>query len=274
VSSLTLIAPDGTWLDIRTVRLASNENTRVSRYRRVPGQTAPPMTGARLTLADVKEASTKVSPRVVEAALVETNAGFDLSSRQLIDLADAKVASNVIDLIVALSYPQRFVVERTANRGSGGGFGFDPFGFDPAFSSFGFPFGSYDPFYNDLFYPAYYYSPFAYSYLGRFDPRYFGYGYFGYGGYGGQDVGSGGGGGGGAGTPQASGSGRFVNGVGYTRVRPREAEPAASGDGGRFTPTSSSASGGSSGGGSVSPTGYSSGGGSSSGGGGRTAQAR
>lgn len=278
VSSLSVIAPDGTWLDVRTVRLGSSENTRVSRYRRTPGQTAPPITGARLTLADVKEASAKVSPRVVEAALVETNAGFDLTSRQLIDLADAKVASNVIDLIVALSYPQRFVVERTASRGSGGGFGPDPFGYDPFFySSFGYPFGLYDPFYNDLLYPAYYYSPFAYSYLGRFDPRYFGYGYFGYGTYGGgQEIGGGGGGTGGSGTPQASGSGRYVNGVGYTRVRPREAEPATTGSGGRLTPASASASGGGSSGGSMSPGGYSSGssGGSSGGGGGRTAQAR
>src|SRR5262245_40408995 len=139
VSCLSLIAPDGTWLDIRAVRMGARETTRVSRYRRLRSESAVSrLAGPPLMLGDVKEASAKVSPRAVEAALVETNARFDLTSRELIDLDAAKVPANVIDLVVALSYPERFVVERTSRRDSASSvLASDPF----LYSSFGFPFG-------------------------------------------------------------------------------------------------------------------------------------
>ena len=44
------------------------------------------MPATALTLEDVKEASAKVSPRALEAALVETRASFDLTSKSLLDL--------------------------------------------------------------------------------------------------------------------------------------------------------------------------------------------
>ena len=58
----------------------------------------------------------------VEAALVETGSSFNLSGKDLLALQDTKVPDTVIDLIVALSYPDRFVVERTA-RADVGAFG-------------------------------------------------------------------------------------------------------------------------------------------------------
>ena len=79
---------------------------------------APP-----LTVDDVKDAAGKVSPRALEAALVETGSSFDLSGKDLIALQDAKVPGSVTDLMVALSYPDRFVVETQAS-GCGAG---DPF---------------------------------------------------------------------------------------------------------------------------------------------------
>ena len=138
--------------------------------------------------------------------------------------------------------------------------------------NFGIDYGFYSPLYGSLYYP-YYYSPFAYSYYGRFDPRFFG-----------------GGvvvvpvipdGGDGTTDPPASGAARAVDGLGYTRVRPRNEEPTvqsgrriapgrdaaatSTGSSGAASAPASSGSSGSPGGGAVSSGGFSSGGGSDSG---------
>jgi hypothetical protein len=267
VSGLALIGPDGRWTDVQSVDVSGRESFRVRKYRRAAGSVAamPTVSGTALTLEDVKEASAKVSPRALEAALVETRASFDLTSKSLLDLSAAGVSASVVDLIVALSYPDRFIIERTASVDRG----YSPIIDDPF--PVGWAFGS--PFWFDLYgpYSPYYYSPFAYPYY-----PYYPY----YGGGGGYIIDGGGGGGGGGGNvpQQPSGRGRVVDGQGYTRVRPRDAEPAtpgstASSSGGGGGSSTSSSSGGSSSGGGVSSQGFSSGG-SSGGDGGRTAQPR
>ena len=117
VSGLALLGADGRWTDVQSVDISGRESFRVRQYRRAPGNPTPTTAiGARaLTLEDVAEASAKVSPRALEAALVETRASFDLTSKQLLDLDAAGVPASVVDLIVALSYPDRFVIERTAS---------------------------------------------------------------------------------------------------------------------------------------------------------------
>jgi hypothetical protein len=261
VAGISLLALDGTWLDIQAVEIAGRETVRVRRYYRAEGEPRIPsatLSASNLSLDDIKEASGKTAPRALEAALVETSAGFFLSGKQLIDLDNAGVPDGVIDLIVALSYPERFVVERTARGGGGGGsFGNDPFGLGWAFG--------YPVWYDDFYYSPYYYSPFGYSR----------YGYSGYGGgFGnfaviGVDPG-----------PQPSGSARAVDGQGYTRIRPRETAsadnsgPVTRGSTLGSSSGASSGSSGSSGGGSSTASsggGYSSGGGGDSG---RTAQPR
>jgi hypothetical protein len=289
VSGLAMIAGSGIWVDVQVVETGGRESIRVRRYRRAPDQRdAPTAAGTPLTIDDVKEVSGKVSPSAVEAALIATNARFDLNSRRLIDLDDAGVTDNVIDLMVALSYPGRFVVERanTGGTGSSGSFGsfFDPFGASYLGSGPWSAAYSYSPyFYGSLMYPygaylydAYYYSPFAYSYSGRDGLQYVP----------GSGLATGGGGGSGSGT--VDNGGRAVNGVGYTRVRPREATaedtPIRARQGGNTSnggvsaaggdSTSSGSSSGSSGGSSGGATsgGFTSG--SSSGDTGRTAQPR
>jgi hypothetical protein len=254
ISGLSLIEPTGTWLDIRTVRIGSRETTRVGRYRRVgeePNTASVP--NERYTLDDVEEGISRVSPRVVEAALMETKAGFRLSSRQLIELADAHVPANVIDLIVALSYPEHFVVERRDRRDAAWVPANDPLFVSPSAYLAGF--GLYDDFGFLLFYS----SPLSYSSFGQYAAWNFFYG-------GGDLVG-----GSDDGPPprQPSGTGRVINGVGYTQVQPRGgagtsgtssgSSTASSSDG---SSTASSSSGGSSGaasgGGSVSSAGFSS----------------
>jgi hypothetical protein len=268
VSGLAMMLAGPTWLDIQTIESDGGKTLRVRRYHRAPDQThagdlpattAPAMPLARaLTIADVKEASQKVAPEAVQAALVELKSGFDLNGKRLIELEDAGVSRGVIDLMIALSFPKRFVVERPTARTSGGSW-WTPMGYDDVWPYFAMPY-FYSPLYSS------YYAPFGYRYWGYFDPFYYsGPGYVVI------DPGHGTPGQ----TPQPSGTGRVVDGHGYTQVRRSDPEPVIprtgrSGDGystsssGQSTDTGSSSSG-------VSSSGYS---GGSSGSGDRTAQPR
>jgi hypothetical protein len=279
VSGFSILGANGTWTDIQSVDVSGQQTVRVRSYRRVSevGQIGTGLTHATpLTLDDVKDASGKVSARALEAALVETGSSYDLSGKDLLSLQDADVPASVTDLIVALSYPDRFVVEREAraDRAPSAPFVDEPFFLGWAF---GYPmwsdlYGFYSPWYGP--YAPYYYAPF-YGYLPWYYPPY-------YGGGGGFVIIDGGNGSGG-GEPQPSGAGRVVDGRGYTRVRPREADPAPTPHTNTSRGAVASSSGGSSSGGggsTVSSQGFSSGGSSGGGGGGgdsgggRTAQPR
>ena len=264
VSGVSLIAPNGDWLDIQTVAVGPRETIRVKRYYRAndsPRSSRPSVVSSRLTLDEVKDASARVSSAALEAALVETNAGFDLSAKSVTDLASSGVSGRVIDLLVALSYPEKFVIQPVGQTGGAPvptTYVRDPFLFGRG------------PFYYDPFYygSPYYYEPFGYRGYVVFE----GTGVAGVGG-----VGT---------TPPPTGVGRVINGQGYTRIAPREPVASATTEtvrtasrssgssapdsGGSSSSSSSgssssgSSSSGSSGGGStVSPSGASSGGGSS-----------
>jgi hypothetical protein len=286
VSGLAMLGPNGTWTDVQAIEIAGRESFRVRRYRRADsGAVTPPRLAATaLTLDDVKEASGKVSPRALEAALVETNASFDLTGKSLLELSAAGVPSGVVDLMVALSYPDRFVVDRNTSTDRAQTVIID----DPFMLgwAFGYPvwsdvYGFHSPRYGNC--SPYYYSPFAYQCMQSYYPFY-GYGYGN--GYYPIDGGGIGGGGGGSVPDRPSGAGRVVDGQGYTRVRPRDSEPASastvgvSGSGSRSGGGSGgtvSSQGFSNGGSSSGSSGGSSGGGSgggSGGDGGRTAQPR
>jgi hypothetical protein len=264
VSGYALLGPNATWTDVQSIDLGGRDSYRVRRYRRVETTPNERAQGARLSIDDVKEATGKVTSQAIEAAMVETNASFPLTSRRLLELSDAKVSPNVIDLMVALSYPKRFVVERARADRAQTQITNDPFGLGWAFGQpvWSDDFGFYSPLYGP--YSSYYYSPFSYGYL-NYSPYFNGAGYF--------TVIDGDGGGGGRG-PQPSGLGRVVDGQGYTRVRPRESEPTAGTHSTAATASGSASapsSGGSSGGSTVTSQGFSSGGssgGSSSSGGG------
>jgi hypothetical protein len=265
---LSLIAPNGDWVDVQTVAIGPRETIRVKRYYRAddsPRTTRPTVVASRLTLDEVKEASAKVSSAALEAALVETNAGFDLTKKSVLNLAAAGVSTRVIDLLVALSYPEKFAIQAV---GPGGGS-------VPTFVGFGSPY-YYDPFYYG------YGSPYLY------EP-------FGYRGYIFLDGGVGGvGGGGGVSGGQQPSAGRVINGQGYTRIVPRDTVPStntqnagtastsrsypsdsgssssssssgSSSSGSSSSSSSSGSSGGGGGGSTVSPSGASSGGSSDSG---------
>jgi hypothetical protein len=265
-SALALITADGTWLDLETVRTGGREALRVRHYRRFDpaGPAARPVMGAPLTLADVQYLSARLPAPIVEAAIVESRATLPVGAREVVGLADSGVPERVIDLIVALAYPETFVVERQLPPA--------PASFNPGSLS------SADAWR--------YYAPMGFSMPGFFaDPDF----YF----FrstpgvliidGGGWTGGGGGGGVGAAPPPASvGTGvpRVVNDLGYTRVREREVDsptpqrrPMTTNPGGTMagsttaTTSSGSSAGDGGGGGSAtaSPGGYSSGGGSDTG---------
>ena len=138
---------------------------------------------------DVIEAIEKVSAETVQVWVVEHAEPFALDAGKLIEMADAGVPASVIDVVVAVSYPEKFVVNQgdplglpQAGAGQGGsasayGAGLNPFE---------------DPFYDP--YARYGYSPYGYGsrysisvgYYGRY-----GYPYGGFGGYGGFGFGYG-----------------------------------------------------------------------------------
>ena len=204
---------------------------------------------ASLNLINVQEALLLADAQVVEAMLTETEPRLNLNAKTLIELDNAGIDGSVIDLLVALAYPERFVVERR-NSGGGGGYG--------GFRRFG-TYSSYDPiWYRDLY--PYYVTPLGYGgWLSGYSP------YF-YPNYGNpfisirDDTGG------------SRTSPRVIEDQGYTRVAPRAIDRSsgrsASGGGtsGRSPGSSAPRSRGGSGG--VSSGGYSRGGGDDGGGGG------
>ena len=298
-SGVTLFAKGPTWVDIQTTDAAAGDSpqpVRVRRYVRtsdVPAgaDTISPETIARssidsvsssshpLTIDNVIEASAKIGSPAVEAALVETGSKFVLDSRTLARLADKGVSSNVIDLMVAQSFPDKFRVDRAQQA-------------PPAISALPYPYpgiiswpvytAAYNP-YDPFYYYSYYYSPFAYPYYWS-TPYYVGGG-------GNVTIINGAGSSGGAAT-RSGAHGQIINGRGYTNVTPAQGGDSATATPGQHTVTngqgvrstntsngsdaSSSSSSSSSSGSSSGSSGVSNGGGYSGGGAdtGRTAQPR
>ena len=283
VSGLTLIADGPAWLDIQALDVTGDYLLRVRRYQRAADQASlSPADAARadaeahrlaatpLTIDDVIHASSNVASRAVEAMLIETHATFDLDSRALLRLQKAGVAGAVTDLMVALSFPDRFVVERQVAGGLSGSFS-SPF--SAQYESYWY--GAYVPYAPLALYSPYYYSFYGYSYSPyAYSPFAYGYWYQPY--LAVASVGVAPSQGGASPNAVETGAGRAIAGRGYTRVRPRDAGdvtlsgPDTSSSVGESSTQAAGRSGarGSSGRGSVSTGGYSRGGSESSSGGG------
>ncbi len=182
VSGVGFMTSASNWLDIQLVSSGDRGEVTVRRYRRASeattleaGGTPPAIevlerarTAARLassselSVDDVIEAGTMLHPAVVEAMVVESRASFAIDGRTLIRLADAGVSTELIDLMVALSFPDEFVVGRsparaTASYGGGGG------GYADQFIPYGFGYDAWYPYYASPF--GYYYGWSPYSSL-------------------------------------------------------------------------------------------------------------
>lgn len=266
VSGFSAVVSGPLWVDIQLIESEGRKSMRVRRYRPAADQQAVTSTartlgttalGGKLSLAEIKEASTKLAPEAVQAAVMELGGGgYDLNAQRLLELDDAGVHDSVIDLMVAMSFPKKFIVER-AGPVSGPGalfpmgtdYGMDPYGMGFMDSYSRWSYFAHPMYYSTLF------SPFGYYNWGYYDP-------YNYGNPGVVIINPGGGNGG---TPEPTGTGRVVDGQGYTRIRPNVPDsPSRTNSGGNWSGTSAGSSSGSNGGsssGGVSTGGYSGGGG-------------
>ncbi|MDH3271535.1 MAG: hypothetical protein OEN56_09400 [Gemmatimonadota bacterium] len=134
---------------------------------------------APITLDDVEEASTRMGARAVETWVVALGDPLDVSAEDLVRLDEAGVSGRVIDAVVAVSHPDRFMVEAgtTVEQIDGAGpthyrgyMGYNPWA-GPAWG-YGYEYGAfgYAPFYRYGYSPLRYGYPYGYGY---------GYGYYG-----------------------------------------------------------------------------------------------
>jgi uncharacterized membrane protein YgcG len=289
IKSVAFLAPGPMWINVQHVSgEAAVANVRAQRYRRAINQnladgskaaqptSSPLASNLTWSVEDVIEASGKLPAEALQAALADVRQKFNINKKTLVSLDEANVPDGVIDLMVALTFPHRFVIERaggSAPVGVSTGMGwYDPF-MSPLLSSYDYAYANCYRNNGYFGYRSYYdmCGNYAYGY------NYYPYGSY-YNNYGGGWVPIGPGTGGGEIVP--SGDGRVVNGRGYTQIRERSPEPVQSRGNSRGDGSASgwsgnnggaSSSGGYSGGSSSSG---SSGGGSSSGDSGRTAVAR
>ncbi len=145
---------------------------------------------------DVLEVATQVDAAVAEAWLHELGQAFALDGRQLVRLADAGMPPRMIDLMVAMAYPQRFAVRRASAEGSGAVVRGATYGGAEAYGRTGRYGSTWDcgygdrmrayGYYGDSCYPGYYgLSTYGYGY-GYGSGYGYGYGYwpgYGYGRY-------------------------------------------------------------------------------------------
>lgn len=269
----------GEWLDVAAVSVGEATNVRVMRYRpaaevestipeiaqalngrALSRETARAAAMAPVERTDLLEAASHVHAGALEGWIIELGQPFRMDRQRVVEMADAGLPERVIDVMVALSYPDVFAIDRAgrptevpaqATPGVGG-------------------LGMMDPWvdsYNYLgllraMYPGYYLNSYYF-----YDPIYSPYGYGGYGyNYGGIGPGynrpiiivvpEGGEG-------DNAAEGRAVNGRGYTRGGSDAGSSGASRSLGGSSDSGSSSSSGS--GNSGASSGGSSGGGSSTG---------
>ena len=132
---------------------------------------------------DVIEATGKVSAETVQLWVVERGEAFALDATALIEMADSGVPPNVIDVVVAVSYPEKFLVNEGGSserrpEEAGPGRRRSGLGYNRSLSPFEDPF--YDPYapygYRSRYGPHLWYGP---GFYGRYG---YGYGSYGYGG--------------------------------------------------------------------------------------------
>ncbi|GMR22834.1 MAG: hypothetical protein BMS9Abin37_1210 [Acidobacteriota bacterium] len=182
VSGLSMMVPRSTWVDIQIVESSAGRAVVIRRYRPandtqvidagVPVlDTDLEMKSFRRRLAltkplsadDIAEAASKVAPEALEAAVLEHEQGFALDAAGLMRLDDAGVRPGLIDLMVALSYPDQFVVSAgSGDAAGGGGFALPGTFYGPSYGT-----GYYGTGYSGLPYSyrtPYHVAPFGYYY--------------------------------------------------------------------------------------------------------------
>jgi hypothetical protein len=174
-----LLSPDS-WVDIQVVRVDGERELLVRRFRyahqasrqlwerlgrddlSMASRAARARAAAALEIDDVIEASRIVDEAAVEALLIESQATFELDGDRLLALADAEVPGTVIDLMIAYSFPDYFVVNDEAPSSV-------PMSVYPV-SFYGYASPAFSPWFGWSYYPCCYggYPPIGRPPVGRY----------------------------------------------------------------------------------------------------------
>jgi hypothetical protein len=124
ISGMSIIDENGDWLDIQLLRNGKQKAINIRKYHNVDNESVTlsvininrisssrSAAGENFSINEIIELSSKVDSAVLEAALLEMGKPFAINSKKLIHMEDSKVPSRVIDLMVALSFPEKFIVE-------------------------------------------------------------------------------------------------------------------------------------------------------------------
>jgi hypothetical protein len=188
---MAMVEPDR-WIEVQALVDPGESAAWVKRYApapasRITGAELGPLAAAgssravatarmaastRIRVDAIIEANARTDPEAVKAWIVEQGDPLRLDADRLLALADAGVPAEVIDVAVAVSFPDRFAVARQpradarADRYSRGGYGYARYGAWSMWSPWS-PY--YSPFYMDRYYGYSGYYPYS-----RYD-RYWGY---------------------------------------------------------------------------------------------------
>jgi len=155
-SGASLMVSGDHWVDIHLLHVDGEREIVIRHYRPlVPGIVSLPgglpsarhsarlLAAAPLTSDDVIEALQFVDSPVVEVMLLEAEAAFPMDSGLLSRLADAGVPGEIVDLMVALSFPEHFEIRDDAPRPR-------PVSYTsystPWYTPYGYGFGHYYPY--------------------------------------------------------------------------------------------------------------------------------
>lgn len=128
-SAIMALPSPAEWLDAQALGVNGKRVPRVMRYQPAADDLWPAgfalsapraeavadarvAASGRLSLAEVREAAASVDQEALAAFVLEWDRPFDLDAGKLAGLADAGVPADVIDAVVAVSYPTRFVIDR------------------------------------------------------------------------------------------------------------------------------------------------------------------
>jgi hypothetical protein len=155
VTGLSTILRDGSWIEVSSVEAGGIESIRVLKYRRTSGAASALVA---FSLDEIAEAALKVPESVLEAAVIHAGTRAQLRGKDVVKLHKKGVPERVTDALIALSFPETFVVNGpgsyarwTVTRSNVGA-------------------GS-DVVYQDAEVWTHTYTPWDYGYWGRHDPR-------------------------------------------------------------------------------------------------------
>jgi hypothetical protein len=161
-NTIVAMTPGGEWLTVQTMTVGAGGGVRAVRYHDASSLKTSPggfssaehlaviaaraNAGAALDVAAVVEAVKRTDTAAVQAWIVARGTKFNLSAKQLVELADAGVPGSVTDVMIGVSYPERFALQSADSpMGDGHGVAVD------------------DGLFNTPYYSPYsYYSPYGY----------------------------------------------------------------------------------------------------------------